>query len=210
MKSDGEVVKVIFEALILGIIVGKLRGGQFKRLGYQTLRFPLILILAFLLLLGTSTLITLGYEKVIAFRMYLYILGYCFLFLVLFLNLHIRSVWFILIGAICNFAAITLNNGSMPIDLLVLEKMGFANLLKSIEIGSLPNFISINEAYSYTQYLAKRFSTPVLYPIKQIFSIGDALIAAGLFLYVQRIMQSKLYRKMSKVIHFDHKGRMGA
>ena len=201
---------MIFEALILGIIVGKLRGGHFKRLGYQSLRFPLILILAFIILLGTSILITLGYQKVITNRMYLYIIAYCFLFLVLFLNLHIKSVWFILIGAICNFAAIVLNNGSMPIDLLILEKMGFNNLLNSIQIGTLPNFIKIEDAYSYTQYLGKKFTTPSLYPLKQIFSIGDGFIAFGLFFYVQKIMQSKLYRKMSNVIQFDHKGKMGS
>lgn len=200
---------MIFEALVLGIIFGKLRGGHIKRLGYQTLRFPLILILSFIILLGTSIAISLGYEKIIAIRMYLYIISYCFLFLVLFLNLHMKSVWWILIGAILNFAAIALNNGSMPIDIAVLEKMNFTNLLNSIKIGSLPNYIPIHEAYAYTQHLGKKFTTPAFYPIKQIFSIGDCFIAIGLFFYVQRVMQSKMYKKMTNLISFDHKGRMG-
>ncbi len=200
---------MIFEALILGIIMGKLRGGRIKRLGHQTLRFPLILILSFIILLGTSILISLGYANIIAIRMYLYIVAYCFLFLVLFLNLHIKSIWLILIGAILNFAAIALNNGSMPIDVAVLEKMSFTNLLNSINTGSLPNYIPINEANSITQYLGKKFTTPAFYPIKQIFSVGDGFIAVGLFFYVQKIMQSNMYKKMSTVISFDHKGRMG-
>lgn len=199
---------MIFEAIILGIIVGKLRGGQFKRLGYQSLQFPFILLLSFIILLGASILISLGYQWVITYRMYLYILAYCLLFLVLFLNLHAKAVWLILIGAICNFAAIALNNGSMPIDFGLLQKMGFTNLLNSINIGALPNYISISEAYSFTQHLGKRFTTPSLYPIKQIFSIGDIFIALGLLFYIQKVMQSKMYRKMASVISFDHKGKM--
>lgn len=199
---------MIFEAIVLGIIIGKLRGGQFKRLGYQTLQFPFILLLSFIILLGTSILISLGYQWVITYRVYLYILAYCLLFVVLFLNLHLKAVWLILIGAILNFAAIALNNGSIPIDLVLLEKMGFTNLLNSIGIGALPNYIPINEAYSFTQHLGKKITTPPMYPIKQIFSVGDIFIALGLLFYVQKVMQSKMYRKMSSVIHFDHKGKM--
>lgn len=200
---------MIFEAIILGIVIGKLRGGQLKRLGYQTLQFPFVLLLSFIILLGASILISLGHQWAIAYRVYLYIASYCLLFFVLFLNLHVKAVWLILLGAILNFAAIALNNGSMPIDLVLLEKMGFTNLLSSITTGALPNYIPIADAYSFTQQLGKKFATPPIYPIRQIFSAGDAFVALGVLLYIQKVMQSKMYRRTSSVLHFDHKGRMG-
>ncbi|WP_026478984.1 DUF5317 domain-containing protein [Alkaliphilus transvaalensis] len=199
---------MIFEALLLGIIIGKIRGGQIKRLGYLTLRFPFMVVLSFLIMLTTSIMISLGHETFIQFKMLLYIIAYCLLFFVLFLNLHNRSLWFILIGAILNFAAIVLNQGRMPIDLILLEEAGFLNMLQSINIGALPNYIPMAEAEAITTYLGKRFVTPSIYPLKQIFSVGDIFIALGLTIYVQAIMQSKLHRKAVGVIRFDHHGQI--
>ncbi len=199
---------MIFEALLMGIIVGKVKGGQFKRLGYMTLKFPFMVILSFILMLMTSIMISIGHEAFIKHRMILYIISYCILFLVLFLNLHNKSIWLILIGTIANFAAIVLNQGSMPIDLKILQNTGFENMLQSISMGALPNYISLDQAYPLTEYLGKRLVTPNFYPLKQIFTIGDALISLGLFLYIQKIMQSKIYRKAVGVIRFDHQGKV--
>jgi len=130
------------------------------------------------------------------------------LFIALFLNLGRGSVWLILIGAIANFAAIVLNDGSMPIDITILEKMDFQNMLQSIEIGEMPNYINISEAHSFTVYLAKRFVTPIWYPIKQIFSVGDILIALGLLLFSQGIMQINRHHYTSKILNFNYRGKI--
>ncbi len=193
---------MIFEALIIGVIIGKLRGGHIKRLGHRSLDLPILVILSFILLLGTSILIQLGNPMAIKYRMLLYIAAYCLLFIVLFFNLHSRSLWFVLIGAILNFAAIVLNQGSMPVDLSLLERAGFLNTLNSINIGALPNYISLENALGFTTYLGKKMVTPSLYPFKQIISIGDIFISLGLLLYVQAIMCSRSHRAAG-VIRFD-------
>lgn len=195
---------MIFEALILGMIIGKLRGGQLKRLGYMSLQFPFLLILSFILILSTSILILLENSLVIQYRMILYIVAYCLLFIVLFFNLHNRSLWFVLIGAIANFAAIVLNQGSMPIDLILLERAGFQNMLQSIGMGALPNYISLENAQGITAYLGKRIITPEFYPLKQIMSGGDIMISLGLLFYVQSVMHSRVHRRAVGVIRFDH------
>ncbi|MBM7615397.1 DUF5317 domain-containing protein [Alkaliphilus hydrothermalis] len=199
---------MIFEALVLGIIVGKIRGGHLKRLGYLSLRFPFVVIMSLILMLTTSIMIAMGNETFIEHRMILYIIIYCLLFTTLFLNLHKKAIWLILIGAICNFAAIVLNQGSMPIDLTLLEDSGFKNLLISINMGALPNYIPLEEAFPLTEYLGKRFITPSFYPLKQVLAVGDFLISIGLLFYIQSVMQSKLYRKAVGVISFDHHGRV--
>lgn len=194
---------MIFEALILGIIIGKIRGGKIKRLGYSTLQLPFILLCSFILILGTSILNSLGHPVAIAYRMPLYIVAYVLLFLVLFFNLHQRSLWFVMIGAILNFAAIVLNQGSMPVDLALLEAHGFNNMLQSMKINALPHYISLEVAHPLTQYLGKIIATPSFYPLKQILSVGDLLISLGLLLYVQHVIHSRNYPR-AEVIRFDY------
>lgn len=198
---------MIFEGLVLGMIIGKFRGGKVSNLGRFMFRSSFLLVFALILQISTSILISIGNERAIDNRMTLYIASYIMLFIVLFLNLERKSVWLILIGAIANFAAIVLNGGSMPIDIVLLEKMGFENMLKSINIGAMPHYINISEAYSFTVYLAKKFATPINYPLKQIFSIGDILISLGLLILTQGIMQRSRSRYSPKVMKFDYNGR---
>ncbi len=199
---------MIFEGLILGIVLGKLRGGKLNNIGRFMFRTSFLLVFSLILQLGTSILISVGYEKAIDHRLVLYIIAYLMLFVALFFNLGRGSVWFILTGAIFNFAAIVLNGGSMPIDTSILEKRGFVNMLQSIKVGAMQNYIDINEAHSITVYLAKRFVTPEWYPIKQIFSVGDILISIGLLLLIQGIMQYGKHRHPSKTLKFDYRGKV--
>lgn len=199
---------MIFEGLVLGIIIGKLRGGKVRNLGKFMFKSSFLLVFSLILQLGTSILISMGYEKAIDNRMMLYIISYIMLFIVLFLNLGRSSVWLILIGSIANFAAIVLNGGSMPIDINILEKMGFENMLESMKIGAMPNYIDINKAHSFTIYLAKRFAGPTWYPFKQVFSIGDIIVSLGLLLFTQGIMQINRYNSSSNIINFDYRGKM--
>ncbi|MCD5410037.1 MAG: DUF5317 domain-containing protein [Clostridiales bacterium] len=196
---------MILEALFLGVIAGKIRGGDFKKLGYVFLRLPYILILSFILMIGTSLLVFLGNKVVIDNRIYIYIVAYFLLFTVLFLNLHNKAIWLILLGAVANFTAIVLNQGSMPIDLLVLEKLGLVNMVNLIKEGEILSYIPIQDASTYTEYLAKRFALPSFYPLKHVMSIGDLLVSLGLFLYIQKIMQSRVYRRTSRMLRHDYR-----
>jgi len=199
---------MIFEGLVLGIIIGKLRGGKIRSLGKFIFKSSFLLVFSLILQIGTSILISIGNQKAIDNRMALYIVSYVMLFIVLFLNLERGSVWLILIGAIANFAAIVLNGGSMPIDIIILEKMGFENILQSIKIGTMQNYINISEAHSFTVYLAKMFATPLWYPFKQIFSVGDIAISLGLLFFTQGVMQVNRYHSELRTLNFDYRGNM--
>lgn len=198
---------MILEGLILGIIIGKIRGGKIEHLGKFMFRSSFLLVFALILQIGTSILISIGNEGAIDNRMILYIISYIMLFIVLFLNSGRKSVWVILIGTVANFLALVLNKGSMPIDIALLEKMGFENMLQSFNIGMLPNYISLNEAYSFTVHLGKKFATPAGYPLKQIFSIGDIFVSLGLLIFTQSIMQTNKHHHSPRTVSFDYQGR---
>ncbi len=200
---------MIFEGLILGMIIGKLRGGKIEQLGKFMFRSSFLLVFALILQIGTSILISIDNKIAVNNRTILYIISYIMLFIVLFLNLGRKSVWFIFIGAFANFIALVLNGGSMPIDVALLEKMGFENMFQSFKAGAMPNYIDINNAYSFTSYLGKKFVTPAIYPLKQIFSIGDMFISLGILIFIQGIMQTNRSRYSPGTIKFDYKdGRM--
>lgn len=199
---------MIFESIVLGIIVGIIRGGKFKRLSTSLLRLSWVIFLAFALQLGIAIMISLGHPFFIQYRMILYVIAYLLLFIALFFNMQFKCMWLIMIGAIANFAAIMLNGGSMPIDMKLVEANGFQNMLKSIKMGALPQYIPLEKTGKYIGYLGKRLSMPDLYPIKQIFSIGDLFIALGVFFLIQKLMTPSVYQRTSKIIRFDHKKRV--
>ncbi|HZJ76115.1 MAG TPA: hypothetical protein VFC70_00265, partial [Oscillospiraceae bacterium] len=65
---------MIFEGLVLGIIIGKLRGGKIEHLGKFMFRSSFLLVFALILQLGTSILISVGNKRAIDNRMILYII----------------------------------------------------------------------------------------------------------------------------------------
>lgn len=199
---------MIIEGILLGILIGKLKGGRFKRLGHSILKLPWIIFFAFSLQLLTSIMISLGETTIIKYRLILYALSYCLLIISLFFNIQFQSIWFIIIGSLANFIAIIFNGGSMPIDINQLRRMKLINLLTSIETGGLPQYISIEKAAGYTKYLGKILATPNIYPLKQIFSVGDLLVVLGIFLLIQKMMLPNIYNRDSKVLKLDHKGKI--
>lgn len=200
--------KMLLEALLLGIIFGKLRGGRINRIGHLSFKIPILAYVALIIKLVTYIMITLGHEFFIQQRLILNIAYFCFLFLALFFNLHYKPVWLILIGTILNFAATTLNSGSMPIDLALLEKLELKNLLTSINSGALHYYIPLEQAKSFTIHLGRKIILPDFYPFKPILSIGDILVSLGLFFLIQTMMVSSMHRRASKTIKFDYKKGM--
>ncbi len=198
---------MLIESILLGLIVGKIRAGKFRLLGPSLLKFSWIIFFSFALQLGTSIMISLGSPFFIKYRMFLYTAAYVLLFISLFFNIHFKCIWFILVGAIMNFGAIILNHGSMPIDMHILQELGFKNMLNSISMGALPQYIPLDKAGSYTRYLGMRFMVPRPYPLKGIFSMGDIMVGIGIFFLIQNMMMPSSHRTISRTLRFDHKKR---
>ncbi|NBG89393.1 DUF5317 domain-containing protein [Isachenkonia alkalipeptolytica] len=193
---------MVVEAILLGLILGKLRSGSFKNLGRFALKLPVILIIGFLGYVVTSLLVFFGNDFVVENLLYLKIGIYLLLFVVLFFNLQYRSVWLILFGTLSNFTAIVLNDGRMPLDPEALEQAGMVSMETSLQAGTLHNYINIEAVEGFTANLGKFLATPEIYPFSQVFSPGDVFIAVGVFFLVQRAMTKVTSRFRS--VRFDH------
>ena len=194
---------LILEAIILGIIFGKIRGGSFRKLGDAVFRIPGLLFIVFIMHLITSIMVFVGNSFFLEYQLIIYIIVYLLFFIIIFFNLNYKSFWFVLVGTILNFTAIVNNNGRMPIDKSGLEQLGMDNLLNSLKSDTLYNYISLEEAVGFTEYLGKIWTTPDGYPLSQIFSLGDVFIALGVFFIIQGFMN--ISKSGYKTISFDYR-----
>jgi hypothetical protein len=193
---------VVLEGLILGLIVGKLRGGTLGNLGRFSLKLPMILIIGFLGYLATSLMAFFGNDFVVGNLLYLKIGIYLMLFIVLFFNLQYRSVWLILFGTLSNFTAVVLNDGQMPLDPRALQQAGMVSMETSLRAGTLPSYISIDAVEGFSANLGKFLTTPEFYPFSQVLSPGDVFIALGVFFLVHRAMTKATSR--FRTVNFDY------
>lgn len=199
---------MFIEALLLGIAVGLFRGGSLKTLRTAHIRMPVLLVLAFLIQLTLSFMMLAGSRFFIDRRLVFYAVSYGLLFVALFFNLNSKAVWLLVVGSLMNFAVIFLNGGTLPVSAEALEKSGFINRLELIRSGRLVQYELINGAGGWMGFLGKRLTPPAMYPIRQVFSIGDALISLGLFLWIQDFLTGAGHYQKARLIRIDHKGKI--
>jgi hypothetical protein len=96
------------------------------------------------------------------------------------LNRTIPGLLVIGAGGLLNVIAITANGGVMPAD---PDALAFAG--RELTTGEFANSAAVEGAR--LQILGDIFATPASWPVSNVFSIGDVVIAAGAFLSLHRI-----------------------
>ncbi len=118
------------------------------------------------------------------------------------LNRHLTGMWIFSAGLILNLLVIISNGGFMPVSTLTLSHLIPATTLASLTVGER---ISLNSkdillapnAIKFS-WLADQFISPSWFPWRFIYSIGDVLIALGVFLLLtfdQNLQDNKQERK---------------
>lgn len=199
---------MFIEALLLGIAVGLFRGGSLKSLRTAHIRMPLLLVLAFLIQLTLSFMMLAGSRFFIDWRLVFYAVSYGLLFTALLFNLNSKAVWLVVMGSLLNFAVIFLNGGTLPVAAEALEKEGFINRLELIRAGRLVQYQLLEDMGARLGFLGKRLTPSPLYPIRQVFSMGDILISLGLFLWIQDLLLGAGHYQKARLIRIDHRGKI--
>jgi hypothetical protein len=99
-------------------------------------------------------------------------------------NRKIEGFWLLGLGLLCNFTAIILNGGLMPIMPEVLEKMFPAGVNDALELGKRVGFgkdILLIKEGTHLWFLGDIFTLPAWINVPIAFSIGDILLDIGAF-----------------------------
>jgi hypothetical protein len=120
----------------------------------------------------------------------IHIFTYLLLALVLFANLRLPGMKLITLGAVSNFLVISANHGYMPVPFGHFQALFPEAAATMAATGHYHNSVMIS-AGTKLWWLGDVFYLPRPFPFANVFSVGDALLVIGLFLFFSGIMRKK-------------------
>lgn len=194
---------MIIETLLLAFIIGKIRGGRLRNMGLLEIRGWYIFLISFLIevlsiLIGINNWGNLGY--LVENNLFIiHSLVYLLIFIGFVINLDKKGIIFVLIGTILNCLPIILNHGKMPVSVAGLKNSFLYEQLNLLKGEKILTHTLINKETKLS-ILSDIIPIPKPYPFPKVISIGDIVIAVGIFILVQEAM--KLKRKDINMINF--------
>jgi hypothetical protein len=186
---------ILAAAFVLAVIIGLVRGGSLKQLASLPLRWGWVALVAF----GLQIYLIYFPEPVsaglVSPRVGLLILSYSLFIAVVWQNRALPGIWLVGAGLVANFAVMLLNGGYMPITAEALAQVGHARLMLSSETGArviATKDIVLPREATAAWWLSDVFILPPPFPIPSVFSVGDVLIALGVFWLLQDGTRVKL------------------
>jgi hypothetical protein len=112
--------------------------------------------------------------------------------IVIVLNRSYRAIWLIGAGLLLNGLVMALNGGFMPVAPATLAHIGHLSLAGSLRPGTLvqrSKDVLLPPHQTRLWFLSD--AIPIPPPIGVAFSIGDVLVAMGLFVLVQQVLRRR-------------------
>jgi hypothetical protein len=179
----------ILYAVIIGGIIGYLRGGRMKWLMHRPLSRPGLAIGAFLIQIVLFSQIPLFQTIPHIITACLHLLSYGCLMIFIFFNKNLAGIPILGTGIFSNALAISLNSGYMPTYLHNLEHTSMAKYSELIAKGQPFNNSMIITSKTKLPWLCDVFCLPKWLPLSNVFSAGDTLIAIGICLFLAANMK---------------------
>lgn len=176
------------EAIVIGIIVGLLRGGRVSHLSNLNLRQINIFVLGVIVQLLPMFLGSFGFVREKATL--IYFAGYLLVFVFLLFNFSKRGFKFLLAGAALNLLTLLIHGFKMPVYVNSIQTK-IVKMKLAIKTGELVNYLPLEELDSFSDYLGKIIPMPDFYLGIPVISIADLIITLGIILVIQASMVSK-------------------
>lgn len=188
---------MVYDGILLSILVGLFRGGNFKGIVDLKLKhgwvFPVLLVIQIVIFSLQSKVEWIGASSNIMF-LFVYIVGLSFLWI----NRNQPGFKTILIGVLLNFAVMAANGGRMPVSpeaATVIDPM-YTEMLQSGLYGK-HQLLTDSTLLGFLGDIIP-LSSP--YPRTQVISIGDVIMNIGMFFFIQQFMLSGR-KNQDKTIH---------
>lgn len=174
---------ILFYAFLLALVWGLVGGGQLSRLQSFSVRGYGLALAAFVMQVVTIylPLPDVGNNLI---RIALLFITYVMLAVFLWWNLRLPGMWLIALGFVANWVVILANGGHMPITYEAVVAAGLGRAVANADAGTLVfGSKDILLPFEQTQlgFLSDIFVIPPPFPIPSVFSMGDFLIALGMF-----------------------------
>jgi hypothetical protein len=181
------------------IVVGKLRGGTFSNMKDATLEKWYFFVSAFAVEFTAVFMASKGVVFFIENILFIHCLSYLLLFIGLFFNRDTLAFRIVFIGIFLNFIVIMANKGQMPVSGEAMLNIGLIDNMHAIRDGEIITHTLIHNN-TPLKFLGDIFVLGKPYPRPKIFSIGDIIMALGIFIYIQKIMIKKF--KKEKTVQY--------
>lgn len=173
---------ILLFGIAAAVVVALLRGGNLRNLGDIHIRWAwlALLALAIQLIAIRFMLDWLGPARVLLPVTHMVIVA------VAWANRDLDGMWLLAAGVALNLVVIAANGGFMPITPALLAQVGIAESIDSIELHTrLAGSENLILARGETALWWLSDIIPLRFPIGTVVSIGDILISAGIFLFIQ-------------------------
>ena len=178
---------MLVDVFFFSLAVALIRKGKLGRLADLPLKRIELIILGFLIQFSLVFLGQRDLPLLVKWGAYLHILSYLLLLVSMWYNRHIGEMKIIGLGILINFIVILANGGQMPVSVDALVKAHLEDFLPLL--GSKTYVIhTILEENTQLKFLADVIPLPPPYPRPRVLSIGDIIMAVGLFMLIQRGM----------------------
>lgn len=179
---------ILIWVLAAAVLIGYLRGGRLSNYLQAPLRGVFLPVLAFLL------------EAAIPLWQRLFgdewnwlaaevLVQYALLFLFCFLNRqHRLASGLIALASGCNLAAMATNGFRMPVSPVIYENALFSKFIADVQSGQLYEYALV-EYGAPLWFLGDTIPVTILSP--GVASVGDFLLAAGVFVLIQQLMKPR-------------------
>ncbi len=176
------------EGILIGLLIGIIRGGRASYLSNLDFKFAYVFILGVAIqilpfFLGRFAFFA-NNANLIAF------IGYLLVFVFLILNIKEKGLKMMALGSFLNLLALALNKFKMPLKISQTSTR-MVKLQLAIEAGEIKNYLPFKEFDSFSYYLGKFIHIPDWYVGVPAISIADILVAIGMVILVQWTMVSK-------------------
>jgi Family of unknown function (DUF5317) len=171
---------VFVDVVLVALVVGRVLGGRLSGLAEAPIRATGLAFVAIGLQVVAFPFAWLPWQTPEHAARGLWLASYAVLIALLVLNVRLRGVALVAAGLCANLAAIVANAGLMPALPSALRAAG-----RSYRVHDN----SIAQAHPHLAALVDRWAVPHWIPFGNVFSVGDAMIAAGILVAVVAAMR---------------------